>query len=289
MSTMDDITSGARTILRDFPIFFEADQGPLNTLSIRLPSPLINGKTLGVYITDTAVTTPVTTLTTAWKLDERNGILKITDDTALNKRVLISGYHYSWFLDSDIAFHANQVWGEMSYYDELSLNTLQPAQVQVVELGAVVHALWSLSMELSLDIDVSTPEGMMIPARQRFTQVMQMLQYYGAEYESKASMMNMGLNGLSQFQLRRVAYLTGRYVPVYQAREIDHRGPPVRLYPPIPEGVPAAPKSDADLVEQFVSGEITTTVRTSTAYDRGVESWDLGYGGWYPIGSSGAP
>lgn len=286
-TTMNDFSTGARTFLRDFPLFFEVDQGPLNTLSIRLPHPLINGDTLGVYLTDTSVSPQgPTALTSAWKLDARNGILKLDDVTALGKNIIITGYHYSWFLDSDLAFHADQVWGEMTFYGDLDLGTLQPAQSEVVELGTVVHALWSLAMELSLDIDVSTPEGMMIPAHQRYTQVMQMLQYWEGEYNTKAGLMNMGLGALEQFRLRRVAYLTGRFVPVYRDREIDDPRPPERLYPPIPEGMPPGTSARGDIVEQFTPGAIAP-IRTRTREEIARESWDLGFGGWVPLGTQG--
>jgi hypothetical protein len=230
---------------------------------------------MGVYISDTSVSPSVTTLTTSWQLDERNGLLKLTDSTVLGKRVVITGYYFNWFLDSDLTFHANQVWGEMSYYDDLTLATLQPAQVEVVQLGTVVHALWSLVTELSLDIDVSTPEGMFIPARQRFTQVLQMMQYYEQQYQDKASMLNMGLDGLTQFRLRRVALLTGRYVPVYKEREFDDHNPPERLYPPIPEGV--APSNSAVDTLAGVLG-------VSTVEEVGRMGQDIG---WVSIGTSG--
>jgi hypothetical protein len=270
MATMEDFTSGARTFLRDFPQFFEVDHGPLNTLTIRLPHPLISASTMGVYISDGTTTTP----TDAWQLDERNGLLKLTDDTALGKRILATGYHYTWFLDSDLDFFAHQVWGEMNYYDELRLIGLEDAQQEVIQLGTVVQALWSLLVELALDIDVSTPEGMFIPARQRYTQVLQMMQGYEAQFHDKAAMMNMGLNGLSQFRLRRVAYLTGRYVPVYKEREIDDHRPPQRIYPPIPEGGPA---------DNSVS-VIRGVLGVSTVEEVGRNGQDIG---WYSLGTSG--
>jgi hypothetical protein len=275
MAKMEDFSSGARTLLRDFPQFFEVDHGPLNTLTIRLPHPLVSASTVGVYLVDTTVDPAVTTVTTAWQLDERNGLLKLTDNTALGKRVLVTGYYFNWFLDSDLDFFANQVWGEMSYYDDLTLIGLDDAQVEVIQLGAVVHALWSLSVELALDIDVSTPEGMFIPARQRFAQVTQMMQGYEAQYTSKASMMNMGLGGLSQFTLRRVAYLTNRYVPVYKNREVDEHGPPERIYPPIPDGT--AGGNNAVSTIRGVLG-------VATVEEVGRSGQDIG---WYSIGTSG--
>ena len=113
-------------------------------------------------------------------------------------------------------------------------------------MGAVVRALWSLCLEFSFDIDVSTPEGMYIPARQRFGQVLQMLNYWQVQYNERAQALNIGLNALEQFRLRRVAYLTNRYVPIYQEREVDNPLPPKRLFPQIPDqmmGTPGGPDS----------------------------------------------
>ena len=167
----------------------------------------------------------------------------------------MSGYHYTWFSDDDLLFHMGKVIHEMTY-GGAAFDTMLPVQKDVIMLGGVVHALWSLSMELMLDIDVSTPEGMFIPARQRFMQVQQMLGVYEAEYQQKAAMLNMGLGALEIYRLRRVAYMTGRYVPVYQEREFDDPFPPDRLYPAIPAGVPPASQSRDDVVEAITAGSV---------------------------------
>lgn len=54
MADVVDLTSGARTILRDYPMYFEVDAGPLNVLTVRLPHPLIMSSSLQVYLTTTA-------------------------------------------------------------------------------------------------------------------------------------------------------------------------------------------------------------------------------------------
>jgi hypothetical protein len=102
-------------------------------------------------------------------------------------------------------------------------------------MGAVVRALWSLSIELALDIDVSTPEGMYIPAHQRYSQVIQQMQFWEGQYQERLGSLNIGLGALEQFRLRRVALTTGRYVPVYVDREFDDPRWPHRLYPAISE------------------------------------------------------
>jgi len=258
-TTMDTLSSGARNYLRDFPQYFEVDEGPLNVLTIRLPHPLISTSTLQVYTTPLpteAVPNPPSAITTAWQLDERNGLLKMTDVAALNQRLVVAGFFYSWFSDADLEFHVGKSVHEMTYNGQ-DIEDFAPVQLDVVMLGGVVSALWSLAMELSLDIDVSTPEGMFIPARQRYSQVLQMLQNYEAEYTNKAAMLNMGLGALEVFRLRRVAYMTGRYVPVYQEREFDDPRWPNRLYPPIPTGVPPTAADSDDLLSIEVVEQMT--------------------------------
>lgn len=247
---MDDLTAGARNYLRDFPQYFEVDAGTLNVLTVRLPHPLIAPASLQVYVNTTTGGTQVSTLTSAWELDERAGLLKLTDAADLNKQLVVAGYHYTWFSDADLAFHVGKSVHEVAYGSDL--DGFQPVHYDVLMLGGVVSALWSLAMELSLDIDVSTPEGMFIPARQRFTQVIQMLQNYETEYNNKAAMLNMGLNSLDQSRLRRVAKMTGRFVPVYIDREFDDPRPPERLYPAIPEGSQST--GDIEVVDILYGG-----------------------------------
>jgi hypothetical protein len=150
--------------------------------------------------------------------------------------VLVAGYHYIWFSDSDVARAVQNISDEVLYTTPgQDLSEVDPAVSEVAQMGAVVRLLWSLCIELALDIDVSTPEGMFIPAHQRYAQVLQMMQYWENEYQTRAQSLNLGYGALEVFKLRRVALTTGRYVPMYQNREIDDPRWPKRLYPPIPD------------------------------------------------------
>jgi hypothetical protein len=245
--TVATIAATARALIRDFPQFYEVDLGPLDVLTVRLPHPLVSPASVQVYsITGDP---PVSTPTSDWLLDERNGLLKFTDQSLLNTRILTSGYYYTWFADTDLLLHASQAANEALYNTTGSVDSISGVYAEVVAIGTVVRALWSLATELSLDIDVSTPEGMFIPARQRYTQIMQMVQYWEGEYATRASALNIGLGALEVFRLRRVAYLTNRYVPVYAEREFDDPRRPERLYPPIPDGTINTSPTPDDIIE----------------------------------------
>ena len=275
------IAATSRAMLRDFPKYFEIEVGPLNVLTVRLPHPLIQSSSMQVFVATPGPNPddPLTSVaTTAWQLDDRNGLLKFTQESMLGQRALISAYHYTWFSDSDLLMHANQAAAEVLYNTDGETDDISGVVSEVTAMAAVVRALWSLSLELSLDIDVSTPEGMYIPARQRFAQVMQMMTYWEGEYQTRANALNIGLGALEQFRLRRVAYLTGRYVPVYKEREIDDPRWPKRLLPPIPDGTMNAFPPDYDVID--VTEELTPADMW-----RGETNRELG---WNSLGSSGS-
>jgi len=283
MSTSVEVAGEVRSMVRDFPQFFETEEGPLQVLTIRLPHPLVSSSSLQVYIT-TEATPPATELTDKWQLDERNGILKLTDTAFIGKRVLIAGYHYVWFTDSDIARALRDSVTEILYTTpDKEVSDLSDAEVEITSIGAVVHLLWSLCIELALDIDVSTPEGMFIPAHQRYTQVLQMMQYWEGEYTTRAQSLNLGYGALEVFHLRRVAYTTGRYVPMYVNREIDDPRWPKRVYPPIPDLSMA--QSDDGTVE-VIDGVEIATAEARARYRGTAAGYPSVSGGWLGPGPS---
>jgi hypothetical protein len=232
-TTTLDIANRARMRLRDFPIFFEAPfAGTAPTL--RLPHPLVDPESFSVWTPDG---TPVAS---GWSLDPRNGILKIKDPTTFPDGVGVSGYHFTWFLTDDLEYYAHVTQTYNSYDRE---PTDDPIEAEVNAMGTVVEALWALCAEFGTDIDVSTPEGMFIPAHQRFSQVWTMLGVAQEEYKHHASMLGMGLDRIEQFTLRRVAYLTNRYVPVYKTKEVGDWTYPERIFPAIPDGTMDADKT----------------------------------------------
>lgn len=283
MSTSVEVAGEVRSMVRDFPQFFETEEGPLQVLTIRLPHPLVSSASLQVYIT-TEADPPATELTDKWQLDERNGILKLTDTAFIGKRVLIAGYHYVWFTDSDIARALRDSVTEILYTTpDKEVSELSDAEVEITSIGAVVHLLWSLCIELALDIDVSTPEGMFIPAHQRYAQVLQMMQYWEGEYTTRAQSLNLGYGALEVFHLRRVAYTTGRYVPMYVNREIDDPRWPKRVYPPIPDLTMA--QTDDGTVEVIDGVEISTP-EARARYRGTAAGYPSVTGGWLGVGPS---
>src|SRR4051812_18538337 len=125
------MVAGVRAKLRDFPKYFEINEGRLNVLTIRLPHPYVTPSAMQVYVTTTSTTTPpvtTTALTDKWTLDERNGLLKISDESFLGADIIVAGYHYIWFADADLVRVTQEVTSEMLYDNTDTLDTLSEVE-----------------------------------------------------------------------------------------------------------------------------------------------------------------
>lgn len=259
-----DLGNKARNLLRDFPVFFEESYTPLTTPTIRLQHPLVTELVMR-SVEDGG-------MDDGFILDRRNGVVQIKDPASLEPGVSFSGYHYEWFLEEDLEFFSEMIMTELANNrPEFSTwSSFSPVQLNVAAMGTVVYALFSLMTDLSTDIDVSTPEGMMIPAHMRFQQVMQMYQFWKAQYAEKAAMLNIGLEAIEIGVLRRVSWTTGRLVPIFRDREVDDPRPPVRVFPDIPA---------------IVSGPEEGGSQGSVGFN---PDYGIAADGWETIGTSGS-
>jgi hypothetical protein len=265
LNTATNLADRARNMLRDFPVFFEEVHQPLTTSTIKLSRMMV--ATLDIRSVEDNVAVPVSNYT----VDTRNGVVRFSDLSDITDGVTISGYYYEWFLPEDLEYYAEIAMSEHTHNrtDIAGFADFSTEEKHATAVLAVVFALGSLMTELALDIDVSTPEGMMIPAHMRFQQIQQLFQYWSAEYAKRASLLNLGLERIDIFDLRRISRLTNRYVPQFRGREIDDPRPPVRVFPEIPAEV-AAPEEGGS--------------EGAGAYN---PDYGLDAGGWTTLGTSG--
>src|SRR5204862_388380 len=110
---------------------------------------------------------------------------------------------------------------------EFVLSSVADVEADAISLGSAVEALWSQLIEFARDIDISTPEAVSVPATQRYHQVEDLLFSPSGlvnKYKTKAQMLNVGLERVEMFHLRRISRTTGRLIPVYKSREWDDAG-----------------------------------------------------------------
>lgn len=279
MASIETICNGARAYMRDHPRFFSATvskMGPTTTFKLGKKNILaVDFQAVAVVDGTSYRGYPVTTNITnsqmkffIYAIDQRNGLVRIerwTDGVDLTEaNFYFEGYFCEWVNDGDLRYFANNVVAEVAYRDtDFSLETVPDAVEDAMSLGVAVEAFWSILSEAARDIDINTPEGVAIPATQRFHQIEGLLSGPDGlieKYKTKCNMLGVGIEKIEMFTLRRVSRTTNRLVPVYKQREWDDVHPPVRLFPEITREAPSTPPASfvpAAQVTSFFDGSGT--------------------------------
>ncbi len=253
MAALTDVETTARNYLRDFPRFFQLDFDAIGR-TFDLGHLNIDSTKLWVATYADGTTTQLTT--SQFSLDERNGLLRLTTTPSSGTKVLVEGYYFEWLLPADLTFYATLALNQHMHNLDMDKEQLTSVVKDVIGIDAMIESLWGLMTEYSRDIDITTSEAVHIPASQRFRMIQQLLQYWTAEYEKKARALNIGLDRIEVFNLRRTSRTTNRLVPVQKSRELGDYGPIERIYSPIDDGEIAIAEEEDELrTDVFIDGD----------------------------------
>ena len=253
MAALTDVETTARNYLRDFPRFFQLDfDATGRTFDLGHPNIDLTKLWVATYVSGT--TTELTT--SQYSLDDRNGLLRLGAAQASGTKLLVEGYHFEWLLPADLTFYANLALNQHLHTMDMDKEQLSAVVKDVIGIDAMIESLWGLMTEYSRDIDVTTSEAVHIPASQRFRMIQQLLTYWTAEYEKKARALNIGLDRIEVFNLRRTSRTTNRLVPIQKSRELGDYGPIERIYSPIDDGqIVIAEEQDELRTDVFIDGD----------------------------------
>lgn len=267
MTDINTVATIARNYLRDFPRFFQVSFDASGR-TYELGQGNIDVQTFwaATFTTGASATVPLTA--SQYSLDARNGIMRLATTYPANTKLLIEGYYYEWVTPDDLLFYAQRAIDKHLPAMDLTLEDLSDAAINVIGISAIVEALWALMTEYSRDIDVITSESIHIPASQRFRMVQSLLGQWEAEYRRLAQALNIGVDRLEVFTLRRTSRTTNRLVPLYKAKEVGDFSPMERLWPAIDSGVsPLEVEPEPLRADAFVDGEPPQSyVPNTTAY-----------------------
>lgn len=169
----------------------------------------------------------------AYALDTENGVLTLNLPLAANHELVVRGSASKYFDDASYLTFVRTAVGQHTHNRTgITLETLPPVEEYLVALLATIEALYALLNDAAFDIDVSTPEGVGIPRSQRFRQLTEMIELRKEQYTQMSSALNVGLNRIEMFNLRRVSRTTGRLVPNYISQELEDRQPARRVWTP---------------------------------------------------------
>ena len=255
MATKADITTTARTYLRDFKKPFQQTFAPMGKL-YDMGKPNIESDTLYVAYIPQGGTSASVLVTSQYELDARNGQLRLVPQLNTTDTLMVEGYYYEWLLPEDLDFYADMAINLNTHNLNIPLANMAPAVADVVGIHTLVQALWGLLSEYSRDIDVITSESVHIQSSQRYRMVSSLLDYWMAEYNRRAQALNIGLERLEVVNLRRVSRTTNRLVPLYKPREVGDYGPIERIWPEIDDGLINIEEEPDDLRQEvYIDGE----------------------------------
>lgn len=227
-SILDDVTQVARTYLRDFPRFFQVSFDAVGR-TYELGHINIDTDTVWIATSTGASVSELTPL--QYSLDNRNGILRLASTPPANSKIMVEGYFYEWVSPADLNFYATQAINQHTFSLEIPIENMSQVIIETIGIGAIVEVLGALMSEYSRDIDVNTSESVHIPASQRFRMVQSLLSYWSSQYQAQARALNIGIDRIEIFNLRRVSRTTNRYVPLYKPKELGDYGPIERIFP----------------------------------------------------------
>lgn len=266
MADLSTVISIARTYLRDFPKFFQVSFDSLGR-TYQLGHTNVDQDSLWVasYIPNVPSASATTLSNVDYSLDSRNGILRLNDVPTPSSKIMVEGYYYEWVTPADLEFYTKRAVEKHLHSLNADLSELSNAVINAIGIAAICESLWALMTEYSRDIDIITSESVHIPASQRFRMVQALLMQWEQEYARHATALNIGIDRLEVFSLRRISRTTGYLVPLYKSREIGEYSPIERLWPSIDTGIIDQEVKEEPLrTDAFVDGPppsgLTTTV-----------------------------
>lgn len=124
--------------------------------------------------------------------------------------------------------------GFIRFSDEpMTLEALPAVEELPLALLVAANCLWVFATDAAGTTDVDTAGGTHVDRRGRYEQLINQIALVEDRYREICASLNVGLERIEMFDLRRVSRTTGRLVPIFKAQEYDDYSLPVRKIPPV--------------------------------------------------------
>ena len=174
------------------------------------------------------------------EVEEATGHIVFDTTPAAGDVVIVAGNYFKYFTETEVCQYINDAFAQHttfhtdSYGRTMTVANLPTVEEYPVIIYASTLALYTLATDASFDIDITAPDGVMIPRSERYRQLMQMIEVRKNQYKELCSQLGIGLYKIDVFSLRRISKTTNEYVPVFEPQEIDNKSPKTRVRLPIP-------------------------------------------------------
>lgn len=232
MAVLSDLISRVRLEIGDQPTNFKfTATGDGVTTVFTLGCKPIDPLTLSVKVNNVSQLTP-----TNYSLEKDIGVITFVTAPALNTSIVVNGQHYRYFTDEDITTFIDDAVNQHSHNrtdsfgSKVNMNSIPAVEEYPVAILAAIEALWALATDAAFDINITAPDGVVIPRAQRYQQLTNIIQQRWEQYRLLCSQLNVGLWRIEMGTLRRISRTTNKLIPVFMAQEIDDARRPERVY-----------------------------------------------------------
>ena len=232
MANLSDLTYRVRLELGDQPQQFTFNAvGDGVTSDFPMPCKPIDINTLSVYVNGSPVAYP-----TGYTAEFDIGVIHFVHTPPANATILVTGNKFRYFTDDDICMFITTAVEQHTYNrtdafgSNVTLRSLEAVEEYPLAILAVIEALWVLATDAAFDINITAPDGVVIPRAQRYQQLTSMIENRWNQYKTLCAQLNIGLWRIEMGTLRRVSRTTNKLVPIYMPQEIDDARRPERVY-----------------------------------------------------------
>ena len=207
------------------------------------------------------------------EVEEETGFITFDVVPTAGHNIVISGTYFRYFTNDEICYYINTAFGQHvanhadGYGRGYTVATLPGIEEYPVIIYASALALYTLATDASFDIDITAPDGVMIPRSERYRQLQQMVQTRKDQYRELCSQLGVGLYKIDVFSFRRISKTTNRYVPIYIPQEVEDRSMPLRAIIPIPSYGSAIAPSDVPTYDLVMYEGDSFTVELDFPFD----------------------
>lgn len=232
MALLTDLVTRVRTELGDSKKQFTfTATGDGATKSFYLNNKPVELTGLYVTVNGTPVAYPA-----GYSLEESLGTIHFTSAPGSGTAIVVEGVSNRYFLDRELETFVNTAVTQHTdnrtdqYGTLVTLASIPAVEEYPVAILAAIEALWALATDAAFDINITAPDGVVIPRSQRYTQLTGIIAQRWEQYKQLCAALNIGLWRLEMGTLRRVSRTTNKLVPIYLAQEIDDSRRPERVY-----------------------------------------------------------
>jgi hypothetical protein len=179
-------------------------------------------------------------VSTTVEVEESTGYIVFDTTPNAGDPIIVAGNYFKYFTTDEVcryisdAFEQHSAFHTDAYGRTVSIANLATLEEYPVIVYASTLAMYTLATDASFDIDITAPDGVMIPRSERYRQLMQMIEVRKNQYKELCSQLGIGLYKIDVFSLRRISKTTNHYVPIFQPQEIDDASTATRVHLPMP-------------------------------------------------------